>query len=59
MTFKPLLAYTIKDLTKLKFPVYASPKVDGIRGTVVDGTLRTRSGKLFPNRHVRESLAGS
>jgi DNA ligase-1 len=38
----------------LRFPYYASPKVDGIRCLIIDGEARTRSMKRIPNFHVRE-----
>lgn len=58
--FKPLLAATVKseqDLYELKFPMIASPKVDGIR-TFVHPELGpvTRTLKPVPNKHIRESL---
>lgn len=49
---KPMLAATLEDASKIKFPVLVSPKLDGIRGVVVDGKLRSRSLKPIPNPHV-------
>ncbi|MCP3017446.1 ATP-dependent DNA ligase [Cupriavidus basilensis] len=49
--FKPMLAGEA-DVAKLAYPVYASPKLDGIRFVVKDGKLLTRSLKEVPNRHV-------
>lgn len=47
-------------LSKIRFPVLATPKIDGIRATVLirDGqpTALTRSLKLIPNVHVRNKL---
>lgn len=40
------------DLSKLRYPVYASPKLDGIRGVVIDGVLKSRSLKPIPNPFV-------
>lgn len=37
------------DLKKIKFPVWVMPKIDGVRGLVVNGKLRGRSGKPFKN----------
>ena len=54
MTFKPMLASAIEDTSKLKFPVLASIKLDGIRATVQGGRLLTRSLKEVPNRQVQE-----
>jgi len=52
-TFKPMLAVDFHEKL-LRFPYYASPKVDGIRAVVIDGEARTRSMKRIPNFHVRE-----
>lgn len=56
MTFRPMLA-SEADLAKLRFPLFASPKLDGIRATVVDGRLLTRTLKEVPNRHVFNLLS--
>lgn len=51
---KPMLsAKAPDDLSKLKFPLYASNKIDGIRATVQDGKLVSRSLKLIPNKHIQ------
>lgn len=42
--FKPTLAKDI-DLTTLKFPVMASPKVDGVRCTIQNGVAMTGGGR--------------
>lgn len=54
--FKPLLAADA-DLTKVKWPALASPKVDGFR-CLIHPTLGpvTRSLLPIPNRYVRERL---
>lgn len=49
--FRPMLAVQC-DLNSLKYPLYASPKLDGVRGVVIDGVLHSRSLKKFPNAHV-------
>jgi DNA ligase-1 len=56
MTFKPMLAVD-HDPAKLNFPIYASPKLDGIRGCVKDGRLLSRSLKPIPNKHVAAVLS--
>ncbi len=48
---KPMLAGSA-DLTILRYPVFASPKLDGVRGVVIDGVLHSRSLKPIPNAHV-------
>ena len=54
--FKPMLA-SDADLSKLQFPLYASPKLDGVRASVVGGKLLTRALKEIPNRHVYQDLS--
>lgn len=55
--FKPLLAATA-DVAALRFPLLASPKIDGIRClTAADGAV-TRTLKPIPNDHIRAKLAG-
>lgn len=45
------------DLATLRYPVIASPKLDGLRGVVVDGQLRTNSLKAFPNAYAQKYLS--
>lgn len=49
--FKPMLACDA-DLRQLKFPVAASPKLDGVRAIVKDGVLLSRSLKPIRNAHT-------
>lgn len=49
---KPMLAGEAV-LDKLKYPVVASPKLDGLRGLVIDGKLMSRSLKLIPNKFLQ------
>jgi DNA ligase-1 len=56
MSFKPTLAVAA-DLAKLVYPVFASPKLDGIRCVIVDGKALTRSLKAIPNRHIYQTLS--
>ena len=55
---KPLLAETIEsneDLSRLKYPVYVSPKIDGIRCLVNDeGMPYSRKGEPFRNQYFLE-----
>lgn len=55
MTFKPMLADPV-EMNLLKYPVLASPKLDGVRATFINGQLLTRSLKTIPNKAVRESF---
>lgn len=50
---RPMLAVDY-DPSKLKFPVIASPKLDGFRCIKEGGKVLTRSFKLHPNDYVRE-----
>lgn len=52
---KPMLACTPKR-ENIPFPVYASPKIDGIRALVVEGQLVSRTLKPLPNRFVQNTL---
>lgn len=52
--FRPLLAETVDDLSTLKFPLAASPKIDGIRCIKLGGKAVSRSLKTIPNKFVRE-----
>lgn len=53
---KPMLAGTLKDLDKLKFPVFCTPKIDGIRCLIVNGYPVSRSLKDIPNKHIQKTL---
>lgn len=55
MIFKPMLA-TDADLEKLRFPLLASPKLDGIRAVVRDGVVYSRSNKPIPNAWVQSKF---
>ncbi len=51
---KPMLAEVCKSIDKVKYPVLATPKIDGIRClTVVGGTPMSRSLIKIPNNHIR------
>ncbi len=54
--FKPMLA--AKDASKIRFPVLASVKIDGVRCILRNGGAYSRSLKLIPNPHVQECLGG-
>jgi len=53
---QPMLAATLteKDLPNLPFPLYGSPKIDGIRATCYNGALLSRSMKPIPNRTLQD-----
>lgn len=48
---KPMLAANF-DITKVKYPIGAQPKIDGVRGLSTGGKFTGRSLKRFPNKHV-------
>jgi DNA ligase-1 len=56
MSLKPMLA-SEADLDKLRYPLIASPKLDGIRALVANGMLLSRTLKLIPNDYVRSMLS--
>lgn len=51
---KPMLAATCENVADLRFPLYASPKLDGVRAVVINGKLKARSLKPIPNVYVNE-----
>jgi len=55
--FKPLLAVNA-DVDRLRFPLFVSPKIDGIRAVMLDGRLLSRKLKPIPNNYVRSILEG-
>jgi DNA ligase-1 len=59
MTFKPMLAFSkLPDFRMLKFPLYVSPKLDGIRASMQGGHLVSRSLKPINNTHVQALFTG-
>lgn len=55
---KPMLAYNKPvDLAKLRYPLYSSPKLDGIRCIILNGVPVSRNLKPIPNLHVRKLLS--
>lgn len=56
MSFKPTLAVAA-DFSKIAYPVYASPKLDGIRCSIVDGRALSRTLKAIPNKAVYADLS--
>jgi DNA ligase-1 len=54
-----MLASAVEDLSALRYPLLASPKLDGVRAMCLPGEgLVSRNGKLIPNEHVQK-LFGS
>lgn len=50
---KPLLSCEVP-LDKIKLPVFASTKVDGVRAVVIDSVVYSRSLKPIRNKYVQE-----
>lgn len=57
---KPMLAAkaTVEDVHNLSYPVFVSPKLDGIRCLIINGTAVSRNLKPIPNLMVSSILAG-
>lgn len=51
---KPMLAVQVEDTSKVKYPVWASVKLDGLRMLVKDGVAYSRSMKPIPSKAVQE-----
>lgn len=52
---KPMLSATIKDVADIRYPVLASPKLDGVRCLITeDANLVSRTLKPIPNPHVND-----
>lgn len=51
-----MLAATVTDRTKLRFPFLASPKLDGIRCVVLKGQVLSRSLKPIRNKYIVSKL---
>src|SRR6266478_137194 len=53
MLAKPMLAATCEDFTALRFPLYASLKLDGVRALITHQGVFSRSLKPIPNLAVQ------
>ena len=51
-----LACSTIPELKNISYPVYASPKLDGIRCLAKDGIAMSRNDKLIPNEFIQEEF---
>ena len=52
-TFTLMLAPNeIADITKVKYPIYVQPKLDGYRCVYHNGAMWSRSGKSFANKNL-------
>lgn len=57
MIKRPMKGEQIEDLTKIKFPVYAFPKIDGFRCVLRERPLTSRLSP-FPNKHLDKEASG-
>lgn len=56
---RPMLAAKLKpeqDLEDLPYPLYASPKIDGIRALIVQGRFLSRTLKEIPSAYVQQTV---
>jgi DNA ligase-1 len=56
MSFKPTLAVAA-DMNSIQYPVLGSPKLDGIRCSIVGGTALSRTLKPIPNKAIYGALS--
>jgi len=56
MNVRPMKAADLDgvELHKLPYPLYGTPKIDGMRCLAMDNTARTSSLRTFPNRALQE-----
>jgi DNA ligase 1 len=61
VTFKPMLSASLDgvDLSTLRYPLMASPKLDGVRCILRDGVAHSRNLKPIRNHFVQRELANS
>lgn len=59
IVMRPMRAFTLTEnmLPELSFPLYVSPKLDGIRCVIRHGLPLTRTLKLVPNKRIRKLLS--
>ena len=51
-----MLASSVKNTSDLRFPLLATPKLDGVRALVIDGHAVTRKFKPIPNKYIRAKI---
>jgi DNA ligase-1 len=54
--FRPMLAASCDDLDQLRYPLLATPKIDGIRCIIIDGVATSRSLKPIPNAYIQSVI---
>jgi len=53
---KPMLAASLESIDSIKFPVYVTPKLDGIRCLKVDGSIVSRTFKPIRNAEMAAAI---
>jgi DNA ligase-1 len=53
---KPMLAASLETVDSIKFPVYATPKLDGIRCLKIDGQIVSRTFKTIRNAELAAAV---
>ncbi len=56
---RPMLAGTVEDFSKIKFPVLTTRKIDGIRCVKIDGQALSRTFKPIPNKYINSAISKS
>jgi len=56
MITKPMLAGKCTNKNNIKYPVLATPKLDGIGCLVIDGNAVSRTFKPIPNKYIRQEI---
>ena len=56
MITKPMLAARCTNVSKIKFPVLATPKIDGIRCLRINGRSVSRTFKDIPNKYIQQQM---
>jgi DNA ligase-1 len=54
---KPMLADPLENVSKLKFPILASPKIDGIRCLRLNNKILSRKFLDIPNNHIQTTMS--
>jgi len=57
MITSPMLAVKAENIDELIYPIYCTPKLDGIRCLKPKDVTVTRTFKLIPNRYIRKILS--
>lgn len=53
---KPMLAASLENFDSIKFPVYVTPKLDGIRCLKIDGNIVSRTFKSIRNTELAAAI---